>query len=149
MLICVNLHTKNVTDHTWLKQRISILNTLKRNIVCHWLLQQLNMHIKCVFGHTKRVVLACCVSMSSPLSLRSYGGSHIIFAAPCTSSVPPTLTSPFLVLISPPRQWTDFPNLQIIICDTLHWHALPWARTAIIKFYINCCIHHYDVINNN
>ena len=28
--------------------------------MCHWLLKQLNMHIKCVFGHTKRVVLVCC-----------------------------------------------------------------------------------------
>ena len=60
MLICVNLPTKHVIDHTWLKQRVSVLNTLKQKIVCHWLLQQLNMHIKCVFGHTKRVELACC-----------------------------------------------------------------------------------------
>ena len=80
--------------------------------------------------------------MSSPLSLKSFGGSHIIFAAPCTSSVPPTLTSPFLALISLPCQWTESPNLQIIIWNTLHWHALPWAHTTIIIFYINCCIHH-------
>ena len=87
----------------------------------------------------------CCVSVSSPLSLKSFGGSHIIFAAPCTSSVPPTLTSPFLALISLPCQWTNSPNLQIIISNTLQWHALPWAHTTLIKFYINCCIHHYDV----
>ena len=30
--------------------------------------------------------------------------NNIIFAAPCTSSVPSTLTSPFLALISPPCQ---------------------------------------------
>ena len=42
-----------------------------------------------------------------------------VFAAPCTSSVPSTLTSPFLALISPPCQWSDSPNLQIIICNTL------------------------------
>ena len=54
------LHTKRVIDHTWLKQRISVLNKPKQNIVCHWLFQLLNMCIKCVFGHTKHVVLACC-----------------------------------------------------------------------------------------
>ena len=81
VLICVNLHTERVIDHTWLKQRVSVLNTLKQNIVCHCLLQQLNMRMKCVFGHTKHVVIS--VLFSDHLFLHFLCTSNFHFPLPC------------------------------------------------------------------
>ena len=47
-------------SNTQLKQRVSVLTTPKQYIACPWLFVQLIMCIKCVFGHTSCVVLACC-----------------------------------------------------------------------------------------
>lgn len=60
MSYCVNSHTKRDIDHANLNKRVSVLTLLKQSIVCPSLFNELNMHIKRVFGHTKRVVLACC-----------------------------------------------------------------------------------------
>ena len=60
MLYRVNSHTKRDIDHANLNKRVSVLTLLKQSIVCPSLFNELNMHIKYVFGHTKRDVLACC-----------------------------------------------------------------------------------------
>ena len=102
-------------------------------------------HKLCVFGHTKCVVLACCECVITIVPEIIWRVTHYI----CCSlhlRIDPLYFQP---LISLPCQWIDSPNLQIInyyVTHLIHWHALPWARTTIIKFYINCCIHHYDVI---
>ena len=42
-----------------------MLATPKQNLVCSSFFYQLNMYIKCVFGHTKHVVLVCCERVST------------------------------------------------------------------------------------
>ena len=60
VLYHVNSHTKRDIDHANLNKRVSVLTLLKQSIVCPSLFNELIMHIKRVFGHTKSVVLVCC-----------------------------------------------------------------------------------------
>ena len=50
----------------------SVQTLPKQSMRCPWLFYELDMRIKCVFGHTKRVVGGL-----SPLSLKSYEGLNL------------------------------------------------------------------------